>query len=84
MRYRVMMKAMTWERESHGLYDYESRRISKFECRIHKEGELVRGKDEVFFDTETKRDGNEKPEVDEAEEEEDTSLFRLEKANGNY
>ena len=27
----VLMKAMTWERESHGLYDYESRRISKFE-----------------------------------------------------
>lgn len=63
------MKAMTWERESHGLYDYESRRISKFESKIIKDGELVRAKEEVFYDTEDRREGNDKP--DAAPEQED-------------
>jgi hypothetical protein len=38
----VLIKAMTWDRESHGLYDYESKRVSKFEKRLVNEGEIVR------------------------------------------
>ena len=63
------MKAMTWDRESHGLYDYESRRISKFECKINKDGELVRAKDDVFFDSTNRRAGNNNENPDDPDEE---------------
>lgn len=83
--YSVLMKAMTWERESHGLYDYESRRISKFECKVHKDGELVRTKEEVFFDNEHKRPGNDNDAPpEEPQDDEDTCLFRLEQNDGKY
>jgi hypothetical protein len=45
----VLMKAQTWDRESHGLYDYESRRVQKLEKKVENEGYMVRGKDNVSF-----------------------------------
>jgi len=65
----VLMKAQTWDRESHGLYDYESRRVQKLEHKTECEGIMIRSKDNVeFLDT----DGNFDPE-------EDTKLFKLKK-----
>jgi len=45
----VLMKAQTWDRESHGLYDYESRRVQKLELKVENEGFMVRGKENVSF-----------------------------------
>ena len=46
----VLMKAQTWERESHGLYDYESRRVKKFETKLESNGFIARTGDEVSFE----------------------------------
>mmetsp|Transcript_33689 Transcript_33689/g.33175 ORF Transcript_33689/g.33175 Transcript_33689/m.33175 type:complete len:167 (-) Transcript_33689:898-1398(-) len=43
------MKAQTWDRESHGLYDYESRRVQKYERKVEDEGYMVRDKEDVMF-----------------------------------
>lgn len=45
----VLMKAQTWDRESHGLYDYESRRVTKFERKVDTEGSMIRDKEDVRF-----------------------------------
>ena len=75
---RVLIKAMTWDRESHGLYDYESKRVSKFEKRLVNEGEIVRTSDSVIF--------NEKMDTGDIPSEGDTCLFKLKRqgSNGNY
>lgn len=77
------MKAMTWDRESHGLYDYESKRITKFENKINKDGELVRSREEVFFDHTKTRPGNNKA-IAEEQEDEETCLLKLQKRDGKY
>lgn len=66
----VLMKTMTWDRESHGLYDYESKRITKYENKTSSDGELVRGREEVFFDQTKSRPGNSKSGAEEQEDEE--------------
>ena len=68
----VLMKAQTWDRESHGLYDYESRRVQKLEQKLESEGTMVRGKDTVSFQKEPA------PLLGE----EDTMLFRLKRRDG--
>ena len=45
----VLMKAQTWNRESHGLYDYESRHVHKLETKAENEGYMIRGKEDVMF-----------------------------------
>jgi hypothetical protein len=67
---------MTWERESHGLYDYESKKISKFEKKLTTEGQIVRSKEEVMF--------MEEDNSDRLDSEDDTSLFKLQKIGGKY
>lgn len=62
---------MTWDRESHGLYDYESKRVSKFEKRLANEGDIVRTRDSVIF--------NEKSDTGDIASEDDTCLFKLKK-----
>lgn len=70
----VLMKAQTWDRESHGLYDYESRRVQKLEKKVETEGYMVRGKDNVNFSEELENIGNE----------EDTVLFNLVRKEGKF
>lgn len=45
--YRVILKALTWQRESHGLFDYESSSIRKKDLRIEKPCIIVRQNDNV-------------------------------------
>ncbi len=44
---RVILKALTWQRESHGLFDYESSSIRKKDLRIEKPCIIVRQNDNV-------------------------------------
>lgn len=70
----VLMKAQTWDRESHGLYDYESRRVQKVENKVETEGAMIRGKEQVSFQCEYPED----------RDEEDTMLFKLKKESGKF
>lgn len=72
--YIVLMKAQTWDRESHGLYDYESRRVAKIETKVETEGVLVRGKDNVQFFGDSMREI----------EEDSTDLFSLKKVDNKF
>eukprot|EP00742_Colponemidia_sp_Colp-10_P000398 GILJ01000436.1.p1 GENE.GILJ01000436.1~~GILJ01000436.1.p1 ORF type:complete len:419 (-),score=28.51 GILJ01000436.1:210-1466(-) len=38
----VVLKAMTWARDSHGLFDYESRHVAKQNLRTSQSGRIVR------------------------------------------
>ena len=62
------MKAQTWDRESHGLYDYESRRVQKLETKVESEGFMVRDKENVNFREDAPLENS---------EEENTTLFNL-------
>jgi hypothetical protein len=70
----VLLKAQTWDRESHGLYDYESRRVQKLELKVENEGYMVRGKENVIFqkDITIVKNGD------------DTVLFQLVKKSEKY
>ena len=46
------MKTITWTRESHGLFDYESKSIKKKYLNAHDGGVLVRRGDSIDFQTE--------------------------------
>lgn len=70
----VLMKAQTWDRESHGLYDYESRRVQKLEKKSEAEGYMVRDKEEVTF-----RDS-----LSELSQEDSTVLFNLVRNNEKF
>ena len=39
---RVYMRCVTWSRDSHGLFDYESRNISKKNLKTKYVGKIVR------------------------------------------
>ena len=70
----VLMKAQTWDRESHGLYDYESRRVQKLEKKVETEGYMIRDRENVSF----------KDSLDSFNEEEDTNLFKLVRKNEKF
>lgn len=70
----VLMKAQTWDRESHGLYDYESKRVQKLEQKVETEGIMVRGKDNVTF----------RPNEENYDMDEDTTLFKLVKNDDKF
>jgi hypothetical protein len=70
----VLLKAQTWDRESHGLYDYESRRVQKLELKVEKEGYMIRGKENVTFQNDTSI----------VKTQDDTVLFQLIKKNDKY
>ena len=40
--FRVYMRCVTWSRDSHGLFDYESRYINKKNIRTATDGRIVR------------------------------------------
>ena len=40
--YRVFFRGVTWQRDSHGLFDYESRNISKKNLKTQYTGKIVR------------------------------------------
>lgn len=63
----VLMKAQTWNRDSHGLYDYESKSFSKLEKKVETDGYLIRNKDSVSFHQK----------IDPSLEEDETLLFHL-------
>ena len=44
---RVYMRCVTWSRDSHGLFDYESRFISKKNIKTVTEGRIVRNNNDV-------------------------------------
>lgn len=70
----VLMKAQTWDRESHGLYDYESRRVKKLENKVETEGYMIRERENAAFKTN----------LDDFKEEEDTKLFQLINKEGKF
>jgi len=43
----VFFRGVTWNRDSHGLFDYESRNINKKNIKTQSVGKLVRIKDDV-------------------------------------
>jgi len=47
----VFFRGVTWLRDSHGLFDYESRNISKKNIRTGMSGRIVRVDDEIDFFT---------------------------------
>ena len=45
----IFFRGVTWLRDSHGLFDYESRNISKKNIRTGVSGKIVRVDDEIEF-----------------------------------
>jgi len=46
--YRVLMKGITWSRDSHGLFDYESRHLTKKSMRASAVQYLIRDGNELI------------------------------------
>lgn len=46
---RVYMRCVTWSRDSHGLFDYESRYINKKNIKSLQAGKIVRVDNDVEF-----------------------------------
>lgn len=46
---RVYMRCVTWSRDSHGLFDYESRYISKKNIKSTTSGRIIRLNNDVEF-----------------------------------
>ena len=42
IRYRVFLRGVTWMRDSHGLFDYESRSINKKSLKTQTPGKIIR------------------------------------------
>lgn len=43
----VFLRAVTWNRDSHGLFDYESKSISKKSCKTQFASKIVRVDNDV-------------------------------------
>lgn len=48
-KYEVYMRCVTWSRDSHGLFDYESKNIAKKNIKTQTGGKILRVKDDVEF-----------------------------------
>ena len=46
---RVYMRCVTWSRDSHGLFDYESRYICKKNIKTSSGGKIIRLNNDVEF-----------------------------------
>lgn len=46
-RDRILMKGITWSRDSHGLFDYESRHLTKKTLKAEKSMMLMRSGNEL-------------------------------------
>ena len=49
MLIRVYMRCVTWGRDSHGLFDYESRQIAKRNIKSYTGGKIIRVDNDVDF-----------------------------------
>lgn len=49
LRNPLTIKATTWYRDSHGLFDYESKSININLIKIYEEGYLLRTEDEIIY-----------------------------------
>jgi hypothetical protein len=47
--HRVYMRCVTWSRDSHGLFDYESRQIAKRGIKSYTGGKIIRLNNDVEF-----------------------------------
>ena len=47
LNFRVYMRCVTWSRDSHGLFDYESRYINKKNIKTTKSGRIIRLENDV-------------------------------------
>jgi len=65
------MKSLTWTRQSHGLFDYESKSIKKKDLKATTSGTLIRRGDTVSFTQEPIA------ELEEDDSEEQTVMFDL-------
>lgn len=45
--YRVLMKGITWSRDSHGLFDYESRHLTKRTMKTQEQVQIIRNQNEL-------------------------------------
>lgn len=45
----VLMKGITWSRDSHGLFDYESRHLTKKTLKASNEALIVRSGNELIL-----------------------------------
>jgi hypothetical protein len=45
------MKATTWSRESHGLFDYESQYVSKKNLKAYSSAKIIRIKNDIHLVT---------------------------------
>ena len=45
----ILMRAVTWSRDSHGLFDYESRHIQKKNLKTQASGKMFRTNNEIDF-----------------------------------
>lgn len=46
---RVFFRGVTWMRDSHGLFDYESRNISKKNLKTKYVGKIIRQQNQIEF-----------------------------------
>lgn len=60
----VFFRAVSWLRDSHGLFDYESRNIVKMSLKTQSQGQIIRNEDQIDFNKlDVVIDKNEKPEA---------------------
>ena len=43
----MFLRAVTWQRDSHGLFDYESKSISKKSLKTTSQGKIIRYQNEI-------------------------------------
>ena len=43
----MFLRAVTWQRDSHGLFDYESKSITKKSLKTNTQGKIIRSSNEV-------------------------------------
>ncbi len=53
--FRVFFRGVTWQRDSHGLFDYESRNISKKNLKTQYTGKIIRQLNTIEFIAPTQR-----------------------------
>lgn len=49
LNYSVFFRAVSWLRDSHGLFDYESRNIVKMSLKTQSQGQIIRNEDQIDF-----------------------------------
>ena len=52
--FSVFLRGVTWVRDSHGLFDYESKSITKKSCKTVEESKIIRIENEIELVPRTK------------------------------